>query len=57
MKLGSYPGDPMLVRLTGEQDEVEAAADFVRTELDALMASEGGSRLAAAWGRRFRRET
>jgi molybdenum cofactor synthesis domain-containing protein len=49
VKLGSYPGDPMLVRLTGTGDEVTAAERFVRTELDELAASPGGARLLAAW--------
>lgn len=53
VKLGSYPGTPMLIRLTGLADEVAAAAAFVRDELDVLLASPGGARLAAAWTRRF----
>lgn len=53
VKLGSYPGTPMLIRLSGRPREVEAAADFVRGELDALLATEGGARLADAWTRRF----
>jgi molybdenum cofactor synthesis domain-containing protein len=36
VKLGSYPGRPMIVRLTGPHDEVEAAAVLVRAALDAL---------------------
>ena len=53
VKLGSYPGTPMLVRLTGPPEEVEEAATFLRAELDALLSTEGGARLAAAWTRRF----
>jgi len=53
VRLGSYPGTPMLVRLSGPPDEVEEAAAFVRAELDAILATEGGARLAAAWTRRF----
>lgn len=53
VKLGSYPGTPMLIRLSGEATAVEAAEAFVRQELDDLLASEGGARLAAAWTRRF----
>jgi molybdenum cofactor synthesis domain-containing protein len=53
VKLGSYPGTPMIVRLSGTGDDVEAAGAFVRSYLDDLLASEGGARLAAAWTRRF----
>ena len=53
VKLGSYPGTPMLIRLSGEADDVAAAEAFVRQQLDDLLASEGGARLAAAWTRRF----
>jgi molybdenum cofactor synthesis domain-containing protein len=53
VKLGSYPGTPMLVRLSGSPDEVEEAASFMRAELDAILATEGGARLARNWTRRF----
>lgn len=53
VKLGSYPGTPMLVRLSGVAEEVAAAETFVRSQLDELLATEGGARLAAAWTRRF----
>ena len=53
VKLGSYPGTPMLIRLSGAPDDVAAAEAFVRDQLDDLLASEGGARLAAAWTRRF----
>jgi molybdenum cofactor synthesis domain-containing protein len=49
VKLGSYPGRPMLVRLSGPAAEVEAAAVLVRATLDQLLATPGGARLAAAW--------
>lgn len=55
VKLGSYPGAPMLVRLSGEGSQVAAAERFVRDELEALVASPGGARLAAAWAARFAR--
>lgn len=55
VKLGSYPGTPMLVRLTGRPDRVDEAEAFVRSYLDDLLASEGGARLAAAWSSRFAR--
>lgn len=41
VRLGSYPGRPMLVRLTGPEPEVEAAATFVRAALEALTAVAG----------------
>ena len=52
VKLGSYPGSPMLVRLVGERAQVEGAAALVRAALDGLVASDGGARLRAAWQRR-----
>lgn len=53
VKLGSYPGSPMIVRLQGEPDAVAAAAAFVREEVAALEATEAGARVAAAWSARF----
>ncbi len=53
IKLGSYPGEPMVVRLTGARsDEVVAAEALVRTAIDEFQASPEGSRLVAAWARR-----
>jgi nicotinamide-nucleotide amidase len=52
VKLGSYPGTPMLVRLSGEPASVAAAERFVRGELEAFVATPGGARLAAAWSAR-----
>lgn len=52
VKLGSYPGVPMLVRLSGPPEPVEAAAALVRRFLDDLDASDTGRRLAASWNRR-----
>lgn len=49
VKLGSYPGDPMLVRLTGAGDDVIGAERFVRSRLDDLATSPGGAQLLAAW--------
>lgn len=54
VKLGSYPGDTMLVRLIGEPGEVERAADVVRDYIDELLRSEGGARMAAEWTQRWR---
>ncbi len=57
VKLGSYPGRPMLVRLSGPEDAVDRAAELVRTALDELDASPAGRRLAAAWQGTTRRDT
>jgi molybdenum cofactor synthesis domain-containing protein len=38
VKLGSYPGRPMIVRLTGPHDDVEGAATLVRDALAGLEA-------------------
>jgi molybdenum cofactor synthesis domain-containing protein len=56
VKLGSYPGDPMLVRLTGPADEVAAAEQLVRDYVDDLGATPGGARLTAAWTARTRKD-
>ena len=54
VKLGSYPGAPMIVRLQGEPADVADAAAFVRSEVEALEASEAGARIAASWSARLR---
>jgi len=41
VRLGSYPGRPMIVRLTGPESEVDAAATFVRAALEELAAVAG----------------
>lgn len=53
VKLGSYPGVPMTVRLIGPAQAVEAALDEVRRELHDLEADPAGARLAAAWADRL----
>ncbi|MDX1658033.1 MAG: competence/damage-inducible protein A [Nitriliruptorales bacterium] len=53
VELGSYPGVPMLVRLRGRPDEVEAAADEVRRYITELETDPAGERLAKAWADRF----
>lgn len=52
VKLGSYPGQPMLVRLTGPAGAVEQASAQMRAALAELEASPTGARLSAAWRRR-----
>ncbi len=56
VKLGSYPGDTMLVRLLGPVGRAEAAAKVVREHLEALLATEGGARMAAQWTHRWRNQ-
>jgi molybdenum cofactor synthesis domain-containing protein len=51
VKLGSYPGRPMIVRLTGPDEAVEAAAGFVRSALDALEEDPASARLPQRWTR------
>lgn len=55
VKLGSYPGAPMLIRLSGDPESVAAAEWFVRDELAAFVATPGGAQLAAAWTARLAR--
>lgn len=52
VKLGSYPGRPMLVRLTGPADRADAAAAVVQAYLDRLLADDAGRRVASEWGGR-----
>jgi len=51
VKLGSYPGRPMIVRLTGPAPAVADAAALVRAALDGLEADPASSRLPARWTR------
>ncbi|HEX9888658.1 MAG TPA: molybdopterin-binding protein [Nitriliruptorales bacterium] len=53
VKLGSYPGVPMIVRLIGQEDQVVAAMDELQTYVRELEQDEGGARLKDAWTRRF----
>lgn len=43
VRLGSYPGRPMIVRLTGPEDEVGAAAALVRVAIAELEAVDTGT--------------
>lgn len=49
VKLGSYPGRPMIVRLTGIRADAEAAATFVRAAIDTLEADPAAARLPRRW--------
>lgn len=57
VKLGSYPGDPMVVRLSGPPRRVGTAMALVEEHLATLRASDHGRRIAAAWSRRLRRSS
>jgi len=48
VKLGSYPGRPSIVRLSGIRSQVAAAAAHIAAVLAELDASDAGQRLAAA---------
>jgi molybdenum cofactor synthesis domain-containing protein len=52
VKLGSYPGRPMRVRLSGPTAAVESAARMVREALDTLEQSRAGAGLRKAWTER-----
>ena len=52
VKLGSYPGDPMLVRLRGPAGRVASAMAELRAEVEALASDDAGGRLLRAWEER-----
>ena len=52
VRLGSYPGERMLIRLQGPRAEAEDAAAYVRDGIDTLYRTPGGARLAASWAAR-----
>jgi molybdenum cofactor synthesis domain-containing protein len=56
VQLGSYPGRPMIVRLTGPAASVAAAASDLRATIDAITATDAGARLVEAWRDRQRDE-
>ncbi|MFA9444390.1 competence/damage-inducible protein A [Egicoccus sp. AB-alg6-2] len=56
VRLGSYPGQRMLIRLQGTDADVRAAEAFVRAGIDDLHRSPGGARLAASWAARRSKE-
>jgi len=55
VKLGSYPGRPMIVRLSGEEAVVEEAATFVRDAIATLEADPASARLPSRWTREEQR--
>jgi molybdenum cofactor synthesis domain-containing protein len=54
VKVGSYPGDPMVVRLRGRPVDVMAARDEVEDHVRDLEDTEAGQRLVQAWRSRVR---
>ncbi len=53
VKVGSYPGTPMLVRLVGPPEAVQLAKRDVDAYLDELENSEAGRRMRDAWQSRW----
>lgn len=53
VKLGSYPGVPMTVRLAGPPEGVDAAFATLRDYVRELEDAPAGARLAAAWAERM----
>ena len=52
VRLGSYPGAPMIVRLKGDAGRVDAAMAELRAFVADLEAGPAGARLRRAWARR-----
>lgn len=53
VRLGSYPGVPMRVRLSGPPEATRAAAAVIRDRIRHLEDDPAGERLAAAWSARW----
>lgn len=53
VRIGSYPGTPSLLRLSGDHDEVETAAATARDHIQSLSDDPAGQRLTEAWTRQF----
>lgn len=53
VKVGSYPGTPMVVRLRGRPEEVEEAMAELGAYVEGLEADPGGARVREAWGERL----
>jgi molybdopterin-biosynthesis enzyme MoeA-like protein len=54
VKLGSYPGSPMIVRLVGPSHEVEGARADVEAHVAEMMERPATRRLAESWTERFK---
>ncbi|MFN2556991.1 MAG: competence/damage-inducible protein A [Nitriliruptorales bacterium] len=52
LKIGSYPGMPMRVRLRGRSEQVVSAFAELESYVRALEADPGGARLREAWAQR-----
>jgi nicotinamide-nucleotide amidase len=55
VRVGSYPGDPMLVRLRGAPEEVACARADLEAYIRDLEEHPGGARLRDAWAERVSR--
>jgi molybdenum cofactor synthesis domain-containing protein len=55
VRVGSYPGEEMVVRLRGRPDRVRAARDEVERYLEELEADPAGARVRRAWAERIGR--
>lgn len=53
VKIGSYPGMPMMVRVMGPSEEVEPAMAQIRDYVEQLQRDPVGERLARAWAQRM----
>lgn len=51
VKVGSYPGKPMLVRFVGEQEDVASAAGELRSALADMATDAAATRVREAWRR------
>ena len=49
VKVGSYPGDPMLIRFVGDQDDVAHAAETLRTALANMAEDPTVAAVRQAW--------
>lgn len=53
VKIGSYPGMPMTVRVTGPPEQVQPAMGRIRAFVEDLQRNPVGERLARAWAERL----
>jgi nicotinamide-nucleotide amidase len=49
VRIGSYPGKPMILRVSGSSDEVDRAATAIRSAIDDLDAHPAAARLRRGW--------
>ena len=53
VRVGSYPGTPTVVRLSGDATDVAAAAEILRDHLAGLARAPGTGELSSAWAEEF----